>query len=62
MRTVNSDIEIPVVHVMKGKKLILSVRDTIINHSIRLTPMPDTLNYYDAGLFTLAQVPAKSES
>jgi TonB-dependent SusC/RagA subfamily outer membrane receptor len=50
MRTLNDDIVLRNIYVAKGKKLILSVRDTVANPRILITKMPDTLNAYEAGL------------
>jgi len=50
MRTANYNIELRNIYVAKGKKLILSVNDTVTNPRVHLTKMTDTLTSYEAGL------------
>lgn len=50
IRTTLDEIELRNVYAAKNRKLILSVRDTGTNPSIRFTKRPDTLTSYEAGL------------
>lgn len=50
MRTAGYELTIKNIYVERGKKLILSIRDTITNPGITLAKMPDTLTAYETGL------------